>query len=140
MARGESFRNLFRTTPGDKAGSIDGLNLFFGALLGANLGTMQNLQLTEYTRLILLLAGSVMALRMLSTSEKRWKVAALIVLCVVAVGGIVFSPAQSIKGLSADSLHKLIATLAIWLVCVLLVEFSPGTKDARAEPSQPPVE
>lgn len=139
MSQGDRFRNLFRNSAGDKAGSIDGLNLFFGALLGANLGTMQGLPLSQYSRLILLLAGSVMALRMLSTSERRWKVFAVVALCVAAIGGLLFIPAQQIKGLPADSLHKLIVTLAVWLVCVLLVEFSPGEKETLAEPS-PPVE
>jgi hypothetical protein len=38
-------RKLLRTTPGGKVGAVDGLNLFFGALLGANLGTMRALEL-----------------------------------------------------------------------------------------------
>ena len=140
MARGETVRKLFRTSPGDKAGSIDGLNLFFGALLGANLGTMQSLPMIDYTRLILILAGCVMALRMLSTSERRWKIWALVALCVAAVGGLLVIPTQKIKGVPAESLYRLTATLAIWLVCVILVEFSPGQKDAEDERPLPPVE
>jgi hypothetical protein len=36
-------KDLFRSTSGGKAGAIDGLNLFFGALLGANLGSIQGI-------------------------------------------------------------------------------------------------
>ena len=43
-------------------------------------------------------------------------------------------PSMRPKGLPQDDLYKLIATLAIWLSCVLLVEFSP----MREEPT--PVE
>ena len=56
-----------------KTGAIDGLNLFFGALLGANLGTIQNLKLSSYLIIVALLAGTVMALRMVSTGEAQRK-------------------------------------------------------------------
>jgi hypothetical protein len=123
-------KHFWRHTPGDKAGSIDGLNLFFGALLGANLGTMQTLPLEDYVRLVLVLAASVMALRTISTSERRGVVLVVVLICVLAVGGMLFVPMLKPKGLSGDSLDKLIGTLAIWLACVLLVEFSPAQKDA----------
>ena len=45
-------RDMFRSTSGGKAGAIDGLNLFFGALLGANLGSIQGMTLPYYVELI----------------------------------------------------------------------------------------
>jgi hypothetical protein len=122
-------KHFFRNTPGGKAGSIDGLNLFFGALLGANLGTMQALPLYQYVQLVVILAGAVMVLRMLSTSEQRGRVLAVLGLYVVIVAGIVFIPEFKPKGLPDADLHRLVATLAIWLACVLLVEFSPVHDD-----------
>jgi hypothetical protein len=116
---------LFRYTPGEKAGSIDGLNLFFGALLGANLGTMQSLPIPEYVKLIILLAGTVIVLRMLSTSERRVKVFLLLAVYVVLVGGIFFVPEFKPKGLPDRDLYKLLATLAIWLGFVLISELTP---------------
>jgi hypothetical protein len=121
-------KSFWRQTPGGKAGSIDGLNLFFGALLGANLGTMQSLALEEYVRLVLVLAASVMAIRTISTSERRDVVLVVVVICLLVAAGTLYVPMLQPKGLSGDSLHKLIGTLAIWLVCVLLVEFSPAQK------------
>ncbi len=123
MAR---FQSLLRSTPGDKAGSIDGLNLFFGALLGANLGTMQNVPLVDYVRLILILAGSVMTFRMISTSERRWYAMIIAGFAAIAVGGMLFLPFMKFRGLRVDDLHKLIATLAIWLACVLLAGVFAG--------------
>jgi len=76
-------RKFFRNTAGGKVGSIDGLNLFFGALLGANLGTMQSLALYQYVKLIIVLAGSVMVLRMISTAEDRRRVFAVLALYVL---------------------------------------------------------
>jgi len=127
-------KTFFRNTMGEKLGSIDGLNLFFGALLGANLGTMQSLRIYEYIKLMLLLAGTVMVLRMISTSKRRAKVFAVLGLYVLLLGGMLLVPSMRPKGLPQDDLYKLIATLAIWLSCVLLVEFSP----MREEPT--PVE
>jgi drug/metabolite transporter (DMT)-like permease len=121
-------KKFFRNTPGGKAGSIDGLNLFFGALLGANLGTMQSLPLYQYVQIILVLAGAVMVLRMISTSEQRGRVLALLAFYVVLVSGMVFIPALKPKGLP-DADLQLIATLAIWITCVLMVEFSPVRED-----------
>lgn len=130
MNRAGNIRSLLRSTPGDRAGSIDGLNLFFGALLGANLGTMQALPLLVYAQIVLLLAGTVMIIRMISTSERRWFVLAVAVFCAAAVAGMFFIPMFKPRGLPEDAQHKLLATLAIWLVCVLLVEFLPAHKDA----------
>ena len=129
MGRSSTWKSLVRATPGDKAGSIDGLNLFFGALLGANLGTTQSLSLSEYARLVLLLASLVMALRMISTSERRWYVLFAFCLCAIALGGLLFVPMLKPRGLPDDAFHKLVATLVIWLTCVLAVEFSPAQKD-----------
>jgi len=118
-------RNFFRNTQGEKLGSIDGLNLFFGALLGANLGTMQSLPTGEYVKLIVLLAGTVIVVRMISTSERRAKVFALIAVYVVLVSANFFLPAFKPKGMSDSDIDKLAATLAIWLIFILIAEFAP---------------
>lgn len=121
-------KNLFRNTMGEKAGSVDGLNLFFGALLGANLGTMQALPLPEYVKLIVLLAGTVIVLRMISTSERRLKVFILTAVYVILVSANFLLPAFRPKGMSENDLYKLVATLAIWLTFILIAELTP-TRD-----------
>lgn len=126
-------KSLLRATPGDKAGSIDGLNLFFGALLGANLGTMQALPLARYFQLILLLAGSVMVLRMISTSERRWYALGVAAFCILVFASMLFVPMLKVKGLPDADLYKLALTLAVWFACVLLVEFSPAQKEPSSD-------
>ena len=115
----------FRNTKGGKAGAIDGLNLFFGALLGANLGTMQAMPLTEYIKLVVLLAGTVMVLRMLSTSERRSYMLVVLAVYALLIVGILFVPALHPKGMSAGDLNRLVATLGVWVVFVLGAELSP---------------
>ena len=123
-------KHLFRNTPGGKTGAIDGLNLFFGALLGANLGTMQALDLPQYIELVLLLAGTVMVLRMLSTSERRTYMLVLVGIYIAIIGALlVFLPP---KGLPAADLHRLTVTLAIWVARILGAELSPVHDESKA--------
>jgi hypothetical protein len=118
-------KRIFRSTAGGKEGAIDGLNLFFGALLGANLGSMQRMALYDYGQLIFLLAGTVMVLPMLSTSQRRTYMLVTLGFYVVLIGAILLVPALQPKGMPLDDLHRLIVTLAIWVVFVLAAELSP---------------
>ena len=125
---------FFRSTAGGKAGAIDGLNLFFGALLGANLGTMQSMALWDYVKLIFLLAGTVMVIRMLSTSERRVYMLINVALYVVLIAGFLFVPAFQPKGVPQADLHRLAATLGIWVAFVLASELTP-VSDSRSPES-----
>src|SRR4051812_13246065 len=122
---GAPMRSLFRNTAGGKAGAIDGLNLFFGALLGANLGTMQGMSLAEYGKMIVLLAGTVMALRMISTSERRVMMLAVIAVYAALIGAMLVIPKLQPDGMATGDFHRLVVTLAIWVVFVLAAELSP---------------
>lgn len=127
-------RGLFRNTAGGKAGTIDGLNLFFGALLGANLGTMQGLALYDYIKIIVLLAGTVIVIRLISTSERKMYVAANVLLYIALIGALLFYPALQPKGVDQADLQRLGATLAIWFALVLISELLPadaGNADAQ---------
>jgi hypothetical protein len=118
-------RSWFVSTEGGKAGAIDGLNLFFGALLGANLGTLDRLPLAEYVKLVILLAGTVMALRMISTSERRLMMLVVLGVYALLLVGMLVLPDLQPKGMRTDDLHRLIATLGVWVIFVLASELSP---------------
>ena len=120
--------SIWTFTRREKAGTIDGIGLFFGALLGANLGTLGALPLYEYVKLILLLAGMVVAIRMVSTSERRLYALGTLALYVGLVAAMLFLPGLKPEGLSEADLNRLVATLAVWLGATLLVEFYP-TRD-----------
>jgi hypothetical protein len=112
-------------TVGQRAGAIDGLNLFFGALLGANLGTLDGLRLVDYIKLISLLAATVMALRMVSTSEKRSYMLLLLAVYVFLLAGLVSIPAMKPQGMDIADLNRLVATLAIWVAFAMGIELAP---------------
>jgi hypothetical protein len=129
-------KSLFVSTPGGKAGAIDGLNLFFGALLGANLGTLGHLPLFEYVKLIFLLAATVMTLRMVSTSERRLYMLVVLGAYAVLLAGLATLPALQPKGLALEDLYRLIATLAVWVFFVLGTELSPVREDPAPRPEE----
>ena len=126
-------KSWFRNTPGGKMGSIDGLNLFFGALLGANLGTIQGMGLGDYIKMVVLLAGTVMLLRMLSTSERRGQMLITLAVYVVLMVAIVTVPDLKPDGMAKDDLNRLVATLGIWVALVLATELSPMEKTTEPE-------
>jgi hypothetical protein len=128
---------LFRQTQREKSGTIDGLNLFFGALLGANLGTLDALPLEEYFKLVILLAGTVMALRIVSVSERRIYALATLLGYGMLVAGLLVLPNLTPRGMATADLHRLVLTLSVWIVSILLFEFFPVKTDvAHSQPGQ----
>jgi hypothetical protein len=136
-------KTLFAPSRGRKQGAIDGLNLFFGALLGANLGTLAGLRLVDYLQLTALLAGTVMALRMISTAEKRGPMFVVLGIYAALLVALVALPGMKPKGMGVEDLHRLVATLAVWLVFVLGLELSPmadapaPADESEAKPEPP---
>lgn len=115
-------------TPGEKLGMLDGTNLFFGALLGANLGTAGSLPLVQYALLIVLLAGTVVALRQFSTSERtlyRWGLLG----AYAALFAYLLYGKNIFEGMDAGDRDRLAITLAVWLGVVLLAEFTPVRRE-----------
>jgi uncharacterized membrane protein len=129
-------RALFRNTARGKEGAIDGLNLFFGALLGANLGTLDRLRLVEYVQLAVLLAGTVMAVRMVSTSDRRGLTLAVLGIYVLLLAGLVLLPGAKPDNMAVDDLHRLVATLAVWVIFILGLELSPTGEPPPADPTE----
>jgi hypothetical protein len=127
-------RSLFRNTAAGKAGAVDGLNLFFGALLGANLGTLDRLRLVEYVQLAVLLAGTVMAVRMVSTSDRRGLTLAVLGIYVLLLAALVLLPGAKPDNMAVDDLHRLVATLAVWVIFILGLELSPNREPAAPGP------
>ena len=117
-------KGLWTQTPREKAATVDGINLFFGALLGANLGTLDGLGLYDYAKVIFILAGTVMTLRVFSTSERRVYAFGLLATYVVAIALFLYLLKRD-AGIAPADVDRLAVTLTLWLGSVLLVEFYP---------------
>lgn len=123
---------LFGSRKGQKEGALDGLNLFFGALLGANLGTLEGLRLISFVQLVILLACTVMALRIFSTSENRSFAFILLAFYGALVAAVATIPELAPRGMARDDLNKLVATLAIWVLFVVVLELVSSRIDRRS--------
>jgi uncharacterized membrane protein YccC len=128
-------RKLFIAAKGRKEGAMDGLNLFFGALLGANLGTIAGLKLVTYVQLIVLLVGTVMALRIFAMSERRLFGGVLLGFYVAALIALASLPGLQPRGLATADLNRLIATLIVWIAMVVLLEIFSQANAPEAAPS-----
>jgi hypothetical protein len=86
--------------------------------------------------MIAVLAGMVMALRMVSTGEERPRVLMLLSFYAVLLGAVLVSPGLRPEGLSPENLERLIATMAVWIGLALAVELSPtrGDGDVAVQP------
>jgi hypothetical protein len=123
-------RGLIVKNRANRAGAVDGLNLFFGALLGANLGTLDNLKLVHYVQLIVLLAAIVLSLRLVSTADKRWPVITLLGVYGAMLAAIAAIPDLQPQGLRVEDFHKLVATIAVWVALALALELAPVRQKA----------
>ena len=122
-------------TSREKLGYLDGINLFFGALLGANLGTLGTIPLGDYIVLIGVLAGLVMAIRAVSLSERRVYSLVMLALCIAVMACFLFVPPMQPEGLGQADLNRLGATLFVWVAVATAVEFYP-TRDAAQPEDQ----
>ena len=128
-------KSLWKQTRAEKIGSIDGFNLFFGALLGANLGTLGEVPLGDYIKLIGLLAGTVAILRMVSTSDRRGYALVMLATYVVLIVLILVDQDLRPEGMSLADLQRLGVTLAVWIIAVLALEFAPTHADDSEVPA-----
>ena len=119
------WKKAFVQTRREQRSSLDGINLFFGALLGANLGSLNNLELAEYAGLVIMLAGAVVTLRVFTTSERRSYAFMLLGLYVLITALYLFDPPSQFDGLAAADRHRLAVTLGIWLATTVMTFYSP---------------
>ena len=125
--------NLLAYTAAEKRGMVDGIGLFFGALLGTNLGSIGDLSKGEYAILIVLLAGTVMSLRIFSTTDRRWHGYLLLSMYSLVVYQFLFLSKVG-KGIALADRERLAITLAVWLAAVVLAELTPVRELSPNEP------
>lgn len=108
----------------ERRATITGVNLFFSALLGANLGTLGDVPLDEYFQLIIILVGAVTAILTIAITRRRsmaiWSGFAVALI----IGVIAFLPGRRMGEL-ADDFQRMAITLGVWLTMLLVVRFTP---------------
>ena len=136
--------NLFKQTRAEKQGYVNGLGLFFGALLGANMGVLTDLEPSEYLKIILMLAAVVLWIQMLGASRSRLHTLRMLGAVAFPVLMLVAFPDVRPQGLTERQSSNMVATLGVWLLCIALIEVTPVVSVAEEEaaqkqPASPPV-
>ena len=122
----------------ERRATISGVNLFFSALLGANLGTLGDVPLDQYLQLTIILVGAVTAILTIAITRRRsmaiWSGLAVALL----IFAIAFLPGRRMGEL-ADDFQRMAITLGVWLIMLLVVRFTPeaGEKAERREEDGP---
>lgn len=120
---------LTRITEREYRANLEGMNIFFGAVLGIVLGGTETMAPLKFAGLLAMSAGAVVSILYISSSRNRLAYAAITALIVFALPGMLETVIGA--GLAPDHLQP---TLAVWAAMVVGVEFLPR----EAEPEAPP--
>ena len=127
-------KSLFKQTQAEKHSYVNGLGLFFGALLGANMGVLTDLAPSEYLKIIMMLAAVVLWIQMLGASRSRAHTLRMLAAVAIPVVVLVVFPGARPQGLTEQQGTNMVATLLVWLLCIALIELTPQVPDADVAP------
>jgi len=124
-ARGKtSVKNLFQMTGGERRAAVAGVNLFFAALLGANLGSLNTVSLKEQIYLSILIAGAVSGLFVAAVSSRRRTSVGILIAYALLLGMLVVAPRAALIDLKTQ-VQTIVVTLAVWTAFLLVMRLTP---------------
>ena len=128
-------------TESERRSTLAGVNLFFGALLGAHLGTMGHVPIDDYIFLIIMLAGAVTGIFLVASSTRKRVVWLTVLIYVAAFAAILLIPRLQPPNME-DEMQRIIAMLVIWLGMMVLIRVMPviPEPDAPAGGNPLPIE
>jgi hypothetical protein len=120
-------------TRAEKRAAINGMNLFFGALIGANLGSFDSLNERDYLLLIIIVSLIVLYIQLAPVARRRWPQLVNLVLAVAGLYVLLMTPfgLELFADRPRPSPH-LFYTICLWLLTVAWVEIRP-----LADPPEP---
>jgi hypothetical protein len=125
-------KSLFKMTEGERRAAIAGVNLFFAALLGANLGNLSTVSLKEHIYLSILIAGAVSGLFVAAVSSRRTLSVAILMAYAILLGTLVVFPRTELTD-AGIQVHTIVTTLAVWTVFLLVMRLTPMLPGDGAE-------
>lgn len=117
-------------TRAEKRAATNGLNLFFGALIGANLGSLEHLALRDYTLVISMVCVVVLYIQLAPVARYRLLYTAFLASYVAVLYVLLLAPAglHPFQDRPRPQPH-LFVTICMWLLSVAYIEFRPLAKD-----------
>jgi hypothetical protein len=131
-------RGFMSQTEAERRSVLAGTNLFFGALLGAHLGTMDEVPIYDYLFLILLLGGAVTGIMMIAVSN-RWRVVwVTLIMYVVLLGSVILSP-DLLPAHMRGEIERIAVMFVVWLLILAYLRVLPviPEESEAASPSAP---
>ena len=110
---------LGRLSIGEYQANLNGLNMFFGAVLGFVLTGTETLNSWQFGQILMLLAGAVVSILYISSSKNRVVYSILALVIAFTFPELVEFALQS-KDLVPDKIRP---TLLVWTVMTIVVEF-----------------
>jgi drug/metabolite transporter (DMT)-like permease len=130
--------SIFSQTASERAAYRSALALFFGALLGVNLGLLEGLPLRQYLTAVAILAGVVMGLQLVSHARNRAYALAAILGYAAILVYVYQIRSRLFPGLDDMAVDRLFATIGMWLASMLIVEATPLIEEDRRGGKDPP--
>lgn len=122
-----------RQTLAEKRAAYNGTNLFFGALIGANLGALERLVLNDYLLLVVVVALIVLYLQLAPVARRRGQ---RLVELLVVTGGLYFLLMTESGLAHFESDPKpgphIFYTIALWMLSLVSIEVRPVERPGRA--------
>lgn len=121
-------------TLAEKRAAVNGTNLFFGALIGANLGSLERLVLEDYLLLVTMVALVVLYIQLAPVARKRWRRLAELLLVVGTLYVLLMTPfgERIFKSEPPPGPH-LFYTVALWMLSIFSLEIRPIAKIPATE-------
>jgi hypothetical protein len=117
-------RSLFEMTEGERRGALAGVNLFFAALLGANLGTIKVSSISEQVFLSVLIAGAVAGLFTAAVSSRRSTSIGILAGYAILLAALILVPGIG-PGQIGPQLQSLAVTLGVWMGFLVIMRVTP---------------
>jgi hypothetical protein len=119
-------------TGAERRAAVAGVNLFFAALLGANLGSLNMVSLKEQIYLSILIAGAVSGLFVAAVSSRRRTSVGILIAYALLLVTLVVAPRAELIDLKTQ-IQTIVVTLAVWTAFLLVMRLTPILPDDGAE-------
>jgi 4-hydroxybenzoate polyprenyltransferase len=129
---------LEEQTASEKRAALNGVSLFFGALIGANLGATERMPLSDYVLLVAVICLIVLYIHLAPVARKRWRILAHLAVLLGGLYVLLIHDAGAAAFDGARPSPHIFATICSWLVSVAVVEFRPVSKHSRGAASTDP--
>ena len=124
-------------TIAEKRAAINGVSLFFGALIGANLGTTGRMPLSDYALIVAVICLIVLYLYLAPVARRRVTTATNLLLL---IGGLYLLLIHDVGAAAFDGPRPsphIFVTICFWVTSILFVELRPVEESGTERLTKP---